>query len=213
MPFSAGLMTMETLQDLRSLKDMAILSLRGKRKLDINELGIISNEHNKFIVDSKTDFGLYVLNVAPKENPSSEIPGISWPQDTFLSLVRSILVHYHVAFGDYSRIKECQHEDCGHIYFEKRLNCSGFCSKKCRIANFRQKEPRDRLLCRDRQNKWYKHKSNNLKAITDREDYRIRTPYYVSKEDCRQCDKPAESGECVALRLRNKAGFELINKD
>lgn len=197
--FKPVLMTTQTQKDLCFLKDKAIYILRNKHEYINNKLKVISADFNKVFVDSRTDFGRELLKVSPREKPFYEIPGLLSPQNNFIRLIRSILVNYHVAFGDYSRIKECQNEDCEHIYFEKKKGESKYCSTACRVTSHKREEP-DKLKCRGRQNKWI---DRRLKSLPEQ-------PSVIYKDDCIECKAVMWRGECPVLMEKNALFIELL---
>jgi hypothetical protein len=192
-------MTLETQQELCLLKDKAIHILKRNNKENSSKLRVISVDFDKFIVDSHTEFGRGLLSTPPKETPFYEIPGLLSPQNNLIRLFRSILINYHVAFGDYSRIKECQNDDCEHIYFEKKKGESKFCSSACRIAQYRKEDPA-KIKCRQRHNKWIGYQFNKSSIH----------PSVMYKDNCTECKAVIFKGECPVLMDKNAPFFELL---
>jgi hypothetical protein len=193
------LMTSQTQKELSLLKEKAIQILRKMMEPTNTKLRVISEDLNKVIVDSHTKFGRELLMVFPKEKLFYEIRGLLLPPTNFISLVGSILVNYHVAFGDFSRIKECQNDDCEHIYFEKKKGESKYYSTACRVARNRKKDP-EKQKCQQRQNKWIDGRLKSIHVQASK----------VYKEDCTECKVIIYRGECPIIREKNLLFLELL---
>jgi hypothetical protein len=207
-PYTPHFLTGESRKEIRRLKDKALPVLKGEAKRKTGGIDIDRTEYTKMkilmvkyrepqdnesgrIKSYPSEFAELLLNAEPREEPIVNIPVIHWPHIIFIGLVRSILVHFHVAFDDYSRLKVCQYDKCGHIYFEKKKRSSYYCNKKCKMAAHRQSEPPEIFLCRGRQNKWItgneKNKSN------------------IQKDHCKGCTlnsvKKVKWGKCPLIPL------------
>jgi hypothetical protein len=106
---------------------------------------------------------------------------------SFLEIARSVLVHYHLAFDGFERIKPCEY--CNKLYFEKRQGEKRFCSTKCRVNFNQQQEPEEKRKCRARQRAYYLRLSG------------VFNP--VFKEECRTCLAIQKNGDCEFLKKKN----------
>lgn len=140
----------------------------------------------------------------------SEIPSITFDRwRNFLQIVRSLLVDYHIVFGDYGRIKACL--QCQKLFFERRAGKKLFCSDACR-SKF-STELIGKLRCRKNQNGWISYRIDLIK-----EEHSL-VPKRVRKPQCEKCDLwhpeggRLKGGKCQILRRKNREAFEMINKE
>jgi hypothetical protein len=119
-------------------------------------------------------------------------------ESSFIGVVKYFLVKYCLAFGSFARLKPCK--ECGGLFVEKRKGQRDFCSGLCRKRHHDKLQPREKRLCRERQNAWInsKRKQGN--------------PYHVYMDDCKECQGPYPSGSCPVLRSKNEETFEGLDK-
>ncbi|MGA2465706.1 MAG: hypothetical protein ABSH06_15310 [Thermodesulfobacteriota bacterium] len=177
-------------------------------------------------VRSNTDFGVTLLrgesiiydlehqtwedNPLPKGLSYTEIPPINLVRGWryFLQIVRSLLVNYHIAFGNFEYIKTCEYNPCNKLFVEKRAGRGRFCSEKCQ-RKFKQAS--EKYKCMNRQNTWIRRKLPKIKKEVDALRFKhgdIRaynpSPEHVSEGACKRCDTCMKSGKCAALIKNNK---------
>lgn len=196
--------------------------IKGSKK----RIRIETVPYREYEVKSDTDFGVALLQgesiTYALEHPTweddpfrkgltcSEIHPINlsgW-RNYFLRIVRSLLVNYHIAFGNFKYIKTCEYNPCKKLFVEKRADRGHFCSKDCE-RKFRQASPK--YKCMNRQNAWILREIPKIVEEVDelRFDHKDIRPYnpsqeYVSEGACKRCDTCMESGECAVLKKNNK---------
>jgi len=164
---------------------------------------LTSTHHRFFTVSHLSNFGKLILRCKYEQDndksDSMNIPDLLY--DSWLNLgtiIASIVVHYHFAFGDFQRVRQCR--TCGNMFIESRLGTE-FCSKKCsQIGWVRKKEndTYDLIKCRERQKQFF--------------NYGEKMQLQWLKEDCVGCSrKPLpQGGQCT--RWRDKHGEEEIDR-
>jgi hypothetical protein len=182
--------------------------------------------YREYEVRSDTDFGVTLLrgesityalehptwkdNPLPKGLNYSEIPPINLVgvRHYFLQIVRSLLVNYHIVFGNFEYIKTCEYNPCNKLFVEKRAGRGRFCSKECQ-RKFKQAS--EKYKCMNRQNTSIRREILKIKKEVDalrvkHEDIRgyKPSPEHVSEGACQRCDRCMESGKCAALIKNNK---------
>ena len=193
-------------------------------------------------VGSGTDFGKLLLNSesttpyvrtpAPrklhehlyKRGLFVQIPAIPLRRcKSFIEIVRSFLIHYHLAFGTFERIKVCK--QCNSLFVEKRLGAREFCNFACRGQYSQESDP-DKYRCRNKRNNWIRFQCPQIKGqITEllappidiTKYYNIKTfkpvPDTVLKSDCKTCNLyKTPRRDCPILMEKNKETFTVKEK-
>jgi hypothetical protein len=167
------------------------------------DITLRSKQHRFFIVEPVSNFGKQVLRCKYEQDnhktQSMRIPDV-W-HDSWLNLgtiVASILVHYHLAYGDFRRVKQCG--TCGDMFLEARIDTS-FCSKRCRQLGWARKEGNatyEMIKCRERQKQFFNY------------DEKIQLQWL--KEDCVGCSREPlpPGGQCT--RWNDKFGETEIER-
>ena len=138
-----------------------------------------------------------------------EIPSISFDMwHNFFEIVQSLLVNYHIVFGNFEYVKVCEWEKCQKLFIEKRKGRGRFCSKECQ-RKFKQASPK--YKCMNRQNTWIRREIPKIVEEVDRlrfkhEDIRPYNPssVHVSEGVCEKCGTCMKSGKCADLIKNNK---------
>ncbi len=128
---------------------------------------------------------------------------ITW--DSFIDVVKSIIVNYQLAFGSFKRLIVCK--NCQKLTFEKKENSKEFCGKKCRSKYSKDNENRDNFLCRNRQNAWI---TNRYDKLAEKHYDKVKNVLGVQKDQCDNCVDIKESGNCLILREKNPKFFIVI---
>jgi len=137
----------------------------------------------------------------------------------FLPVVQSLIMTFDLEMDGFERMKNCR--QCEKIFFEKKKDAGRFCSPKCKTQFNRESEPRQKVLCRGRQNQWLgyqynerkdlptivwklyeSHKHDDPKKLPE-ELPEVKKPDYVRKGDCTECNLCAPTGECSRLHYYN----------
>ena len=136
-------------------------------------------------------------------DPNEDSPIMS-PKDavqcSFIGVIRYFLVKYWVVFGSFERLKACNR--CKKLLFEKKLGAREFCSGLCRKQYHDASQPREKRLCRERQNFWIR---SGVGKLTD-----YRQHYTVSRDDCEKCKTCSPSGSCPVLNQKQKKTIQEI---
>jgi hypothetical protein len=109
-------------------------------------------------------------------------------------LCTSIIVMFHAAFGDFSRLKICK--ECGALFYEKRSDRKEFCESLCRVKFNQAGEPCEKRKCRMRQNQWVRNSLAKIKSN--------KTPYTIGKGECSECSTgKVKGGKCEIILKKN----------
>lgn len=192
---------------------------KAKNSSDIKgstDLGDLPIYHEIFYVDfnfssqlvySLSANGPNLLSDLPDELEVIESPPPS--RDTsFCDMIRFIIAKYYVIFGSLERFKVCLNGNCKKLIFEKKLGSKQCCDTQCRMEYNKNRQSREKRLCRERQNHWM-----NCQII--RKDIKEKMPnssYNVHKSICDNCAEPVDSGQCPHLQEKNSKAFLVINK-
>jgi len=177
--------------DIRKQIDKTIVGAVKNQKnntMVVNNIKIFSSISQLVQVNTHSEFAKKILYIEPKEEPPTTIPSLgfqSW--DSFIRIIRSLLVYYHRAFGDYKRIKLCKF--CKKLFFEKKKGSRVFCSNDCIKKHSDTSEPREKFKCRNRQNEWYRRSVSNVGTL--------------QKNNCKYCKKYSKkimSGYCPLVK-------------
>jgi hypothetical protein len=196
-------LTKEGQIDLYKIRNKALSTLTRQYKKHIGSLKVFHIEYMFFNVAAITEFAKDLLELEPMNGSITKISDPSWPQNNFVSLVRAVLVKFHIVFGDYARIKVCP--ICDNLSFEKKKNSRTFCSRACGLIYNRNTDLPLRK-CRDKQNMWIKSKINYTRRLRDIDS----PPSRVCKADCLECQTVVKGGACWFLRKKNSKVFELL---
>lgn len=125
----------------------------------------------------------------PKPESCGKVESIhhrSWV--SLWELCTTIIVMFHAAFGDFSRLKICK--TCGVLFYENRSDRKEFCGMLCRVKYNQAQESPETRKCRMRQNAWIR----NYAAKT-RSSKTINTVY---KDRCSKCtNSTMKGGDCA----------------
>ena len=199
------------------LKKISHLALRHMPNLVANEKKRwLAFSRGRIRVEPGTEFGKSLGDAMPGNHEDWIFPKITTrPWRSFIELAGAVLVNFHVAFGDYSRIRICK--QCGNLMIQKRENPKKpklFCSAKCRSNFNHAAESPDRRRCRERQNSRIQYIYDN-KVGNSRFDPEVRKKgskncrpkaYLARKDDCKSCSlfsKHLKGGDCPVLREKN----------
>jgi len=214
---------------VRSTKEIGVKSILEKLQKEINKGAIssLSNQikylknYNGFKISSECyrilyvepispNYGLKILRSGKYEEPFTKIYPIwfkTW--DSFIDVVKSIIVNFQFAFGGFHRLKVCK--NCQKLTFEKKENSKESCGKKCRTKHSKESENRENFLCRNRQNAWI----NNKKIMMDKKHYdkvkKIKNVGLVQKNQCKDCIDIKTNGSCLILKEKNTNFFNALD--
>jgi hypothetical protein len=205
--------------NLNSLKDKISIEALGKKKVitkNLSGIQIIAQPYHIYTVEILTDFAKKLLFTDPElEAPLNvqSLISISWT--SFIQIVRSVFVEFHVAFNNLERIIQCTNPDCNKLSFDYHKNKRKFCGEKCKAITFKQ-NPKNK--CRDNQNKWirdqfYTNESISLLPATENDD--PDNPYSgkkISVENCSYCVEMVSRGWCPVIRMKNQELKEILPK-
>lgn len=133
----------------------------------------------------------------PSDYSAKKIPHLTSPEiKTFFRLSRLMLVYFHLEYDGFDRLKICEHETCGKIYFEAKKksgeNAQKYCSSTCRK---RAHDSPEKVRCRNRQNAFVRNRISKVPGCLNS----------VLKDDCEKCDHIEEKGShCLLVMERNK---------
>lgn len=177
------------------------LSSQGKSKKAIGGLIISSQCHRTLHVEQISEFAFKMLKSEPYDEPFNRIYPIWFPTwNYFIDAVKSIIVNFHFAFDGFNRLKLCK--NCQKLIFEKREGYREFCDVICR-RNFHIKaEPRNKRLCRERQNAWIRNRFSGLHQVKS-----------VQRSECEICAQVKESGKCETLINKYSRSLQKIIKN
>ena len=185
---------MEVPEDIVNETVIASIINKGEIHRTLDDVIIRTINYRFFNVDDVSKFGNDLLRIEPREDPIYIIPSIdhqSWT--SFVQIIRSILVHFHVSFGNFERIKTC--ESCEHLFFEERKGRRMFCSALCKKHHIDSQESKEKRLCRERQNAWMRKKTSDSFRIT--------------KSDCGKCYAWKSTGNCQHAKKYQPKCFKL----
>lgn len=152
-----------------------------------NDISFTSEGYMIFTIEPLLEFGRYLLLLEPQEELFYQIPSINFLSWTSLiSLIRAVLVSFHLSFGSFERLKLCK--KCQKMFFEKRKGAREFCSNSCRVMFNAATESEDKRLCRQRQKKYLQ--------------YHDSYSFPIYKDACAGCTMPVESGKCQVVLVR-----------
>jgi hypothetical protein len=217
----------ETLQKQQPQIQEYSLSGKGWKQVDGSKkrVKVISVPYRVYEVRSGTEFGGTLLwtesIINHLEYPISdydplhhrggnyrEVPSINFfvGRGYFLQIVRSLLVDYHIVFGNFEYIKVC--EWCKNLFVEKRKGRGRFCSKDCQRKSMQSSE---KYKCMNRQNMWIGRQIAKIKKQVDIFRFKLTDipkykpgPGHVSPDDCETCNTCVKGGKCNALMEMNK---------
>lgn len=209
--------------------------IKGREK----EVAVITKPYWEYEVRSDTDFGVALLQGASityaLEHPTweddpfrkglsyGEIPPIilsNW-RNYFLGIVRSLLVNYHIAIGNFEYIKICEYDQCNKFFVEKRAGRGHFCSDEC-MRN--SKHGSEKFRCMNRQNTWIRREIPKIMeeidlVLSTLKDIPIKKipkyhpkSEYVLEGDCETCRTCRKSGKCTVLIKNNKKVLSIPKK-
>ena len=127
----------------------------------------------------------------------------------FIQVARSLLVNYHILFGNFEYIKACEWEECQKLFVEERKGRKRFCSDDCE-RRFKQASPI--YKCWNRHTAWIRREVDKIKKEVDALGFALKAhqaykpqPEYVSMDvQCKSCLRYMDTGECTALKDKNK---------
>ncbi len=187
-------------------KNQINLSLLKRKGLCVPDEKVHGSEkkYEKIMVEPTTSWGhALLINHFPQPDAEKKetnefkdvcsIFHINW--NSLWQLTTAIMVNYHVAFGNFSRLETCR--NCGKLFYQRRINRKEFCEKICRVIYNQALEPKDIQKCRKRQNEWIKRKCETcLKNLTH---------YTINKSECAGCvDTASKGGQCQKLIEKNR---------
>lgn len=127
-------------------------------------------------------------------------PGFAESVNHIIHYVVCVLINFNALFDNFSRVKSCKY--CEKIFVEKREG-QLYCSEYCRKKNFYYKiEPRERIKCRGRQNRWIRSHYNSQSHFST-----------LGKSECDKCESYLQNkpfpkwGACKILKDKNPETF------
>jgi hypothetical protein len=143
--------------------------------------------------DSDDDPGVFRLE------RGSRISSLGYftPKAGFIHVIKYLLVKYQYLFGSFERIKICK--QCEKLFIEKQLGAGMYCGGTCRKRHYDSLQPKEKRLCRERQNWWIRYRHLF---------HRWPRGFTLQKDDCLNCPGTVESGRCPLLIKKNKRIFE-----
>lgn len=174
-----------------------------------------------------TWFGEFLLRAKPTETTFNEIPSITFNGWTsFIQIARSLLVNYHVSFGNYERIKVCGYEPCSKLFFEEKAGEKSFCSTLCRVKAYQASKPPEKLRCKAKWNrridshyaKYEKLWKDKLQYEKDPKSKKPKykelkgAPVHVYLHHCEACNDYSKGDVCQKLKNLNKEAFEAFHQ-
>jgi len=139
--------------------------------------------------------------VEPQEESSTKAFQQS-PQSwiSFMQIARAVLVNFHIAFGSFERIKNCQ--ECGNLFFEKKKGSRIYCSVECKAEYNNKLFGLEKRRCIENQNVWIRRELDNSKYIDiEQDEFTIDG---VKRGECRKCEKCQKAGYCSVLINKNQ---------
>ena len=141
---------------------------------------------------------------------SWEIPSISFEGwHNFFEIARSLLVNYHLVFGNFEYIKVC--EWCKKLLIEERKGRGRFCNNNYCERIFKQASPI--YKCWNRQTAWIRRVTgkvgSQVRKLGSRYDdtltkYAPKQIYVSIDRDCQGCATCAIGEKCPTLKKKNK---------
>jgi hypothetical protein len=122
---------------------------------------------------------------------------------SFLYLIRLTLVHFHLYFDDYSKIKICKW--CGGLIFENKKRKKYYCNDDCKNKFNKAVDPA-RGKCQEKQNRRIERLIEKIKEEHSFEAQK------ATIEDCRQCEDYMNPGRCKFISKRNKEAIDVFEK-
>jgi hypothetical protein len=189
--------------------------LDGTYKFDYS-LPVQIFRYKIFVVKHLSDFGEELLYIEPTQKPINHIQSIrNTDLSSFIKIIRSILVHFYIAFGGYNRIIVCK--QCGSLCYDDREGRKEYCNGSCRAAYFRGQEDDNRRRCRHRQNKRLLTVHEYFYNLDDRTKEMMYSPRNITIENCEKCTiwnttDDVNFKSCGGWHQRNKELFEAVKK-
>jgi hypothetical protein len=124
------------------------------------------SHRRRFRVRSTSRFGRTLL-ISGKEGATKRISHFTSPKiTTFLKLSRYVLIHFHLAFDGFERLKICR--VCGELLFEKKKGAKQYCSNpSCKKKYYDSKKIKEKIDCLNRQNAWARNKQLIRRLLSD----------------------------------------------
>lgn len=189
---------------------------------EIKEMTVVSSYERTFHVRVDTDFGKkYLLEKSAQysEHVMGEVKPGQYKEEelfmgkvpyfqplnlcSFIDIVRTLLVNFHLAFDDLRRLKICQNPDCHKLFYERREGRGKWCGRACRKRG--DPKTREKRKCREKQNIWAVRKENsNPLFFPD-----LGSLKRVKSDDCKNCPKCEKGGQCLEFLKKNK---EILSK-
>ena len=186
---------------MSTVDKMAATAMKGQGT-KISHLGKVRLSCDIFriyYVEPLSKFAVSLLATEPREErPNSFLPIFFPTWSSFIQMVRSIILNFYFAFDGFQRLKACQ--QCQKLLFEKKEGYRKFCSAICRKKWNEQSDPKDKRLCRDRQNAWIRNRISGRNPKAQNKGYSY---YTVQKLNCEKCLNTMQSGKCNVLIQRN----------
>lgn len=160
-----------------------------------------STRYRTFSVFPSDTLGAEIILAEPVEEVPTVIPDICFPSWTsFIQIVRSILISYHLEFGSFKRIKCCP--VCRKLFIEQKENKKDYCSSRCRKKKAHV-EVKDATDCYFRQRSWI----NNKKKSTD-ESHILPVPVDYCKHCLQVRQERVKGGECRMIIVKSIIAVE-----
>jgi len=178
------------------------------RESSFNKVRILSDPYRHYLIDHYSKFVKKLLNAQPQEDPIFQVPSLafrSWL--SIIQIVRAIFVNFSIAFGSTERIKPCRF--CQRLFLEKKIGVRLFCSPGCKHEFYKLIYPKEKRLCRERQNAWLRYCLDFNEKVKYRGDLEAK---HVYLQDCKKCENIKKTGTCLALKEKNKEFFMLLEK-
>ena len=159
-------------------------------------------KRNIIIQSYDTGLSTYLFQISPHYMGNSliiEIPGLVSNCSSAVDYLKCIFVNYHIAFGDYSRIKICKW--CKKLFVEIRKGRKEFCGDICKKRdNYAKRQ------CIARQNNWMGNRDEfNMDEFLEFES--------IKKIDCGTCDmykdkNKSPAGKCPLIEQKNPEAYK-----
>jgi hypothetical protein len=165
-----------------------------------------------FLVHGRTEFADKLIS----ENPCKiSSPGFGL-ESSFIEVIRSLIVIYHILLGSFERIKICKYSNCDLMLIEKKIRAKSFCCDDHKMKYNIENQPREVRLCRERQNNWLRNQLLREDIIFPKKisgkEIGPPKPDHVHKKECDVCTQQTESGLCQILRNKNIRAFQTLDK-
>ena len=179
-----------------------------------NEIPFSTFHYKLYDIIHITNLGAYLLSLSPTEQPINRIPTTSYCEfKSFTSILRSILVSYHIMRGGFKSLVVC--DNCDKLFIAEKTRIDKFCQISCK-SEYSRKEDKRITECRERQRAWLRYW--HLTYYNKGEVSRVQdSPEYILKADCSVCfqwvAKEVEKGKCEKMYEKNKRLIDKVRQN